>query len=284
MFKAGCHISVAGGYAAMGRDALSVGANTFQYFTRNPRGRGGKTPSPSDVAALRQIMEENGFAPALAHAPYTYNPCSADAEIRAYTGEAMAVELRFLEQLPGSMYNFHPGCHVGQGVETGIAQIADLLNGIVQPGQSTTVLLETMAGKGTEIGGRFEELRAILDQLRPEIRHRVGICLDTCHLHDAGYDIAGNTDAVLEEFDRVIGLEHLYAVHLNDSKNPLGARKDRHEKLGLGLLTLEGIRRIVCHPLLADLPFYLETPNELEGYAAELAMLKEMRGSGRSGL
>ena len=277
MFKAGCHISVAGGYAAMGRDALSVGANTFQYFTRNPRGLGGKTPSPSDVTALRQIMEENGFAPALAHAPYTYNPCSADAEIRAYTREAMAGELRMLEQLPGSLYNFHPGCHVGQGTEAGIAMIAELLNGIVTPHQSTTVLLETMAGKGTEIGGRFEEIRAILDQVKPELRHKVGVCLDTCHLNDAGYDIAGDTDAVLAEFDRVIGLDRLCAVHLNDSKNPLGARKDRHEKLGEGTLTLEGIRRIVCHPLLADLPFYLETPNELEGYAAELALLKEMR-------
>ncbi len=278
MFKAGCHISVAGGYAAMGRTALEIGANTFQYFTRNPRGRGGRTPSAEDVAALRQIMEENGFAPLLAHAPYTYNPCSADAEIRAYTKEAMAGELRFLEKLPGSLYNFHPGCHVGQGTDVGISQIADLLNGIVLPDQSITVLLETMAGKGTEIGGRFEELREILDRLDPSVSHKVGVCLDTCHLHDAGYDIAGDTDAVLAEFDRVIGLERLRAVHLNDSKNPLGARKDRHEKLGLGMLTIEGIRRIVCHPLLADLPFYLETPNEPDGYAAELAMLKEMRG------
>ena len=274
MFKAGCHISVAGGYAAMGRTALAIGANTFQYFTRNPRGRGGKTPSAEDVAALRQIMETNGFAPALAHAPYTYNPCSADAEIRAYTKEAMAGELRFLEQLPGSMYNFHPGCHVGQGVETGIRLIAETLDQVMFPEQKTTVLLETMAGKGTEIGGSFEELREILD--RVAMPDRVGVCLDTCHVHDAGYDIAGNLDSVLTEFDRVIGLDKLKALHLNDSKNPLGARKDRHEKLGQGYLGLDALVQVVSHPALDGRPMSLETPNELDGYAEEIRVLRKL--------
>jgi len=280
MFKIGCHISVADGYGAMGRTACLIHANTFQYFTRNPRGRGGKEPSAADVAALRALMEEKGFSPALAHAPYTYNPCSADAEIRAYTRDAMARELRFLENLPGSLYNFHPGCHVGQGTECGIEQIAALLNGILDPAQSTTVLLETMAGKGTEIGGRFEELRAILDRVDPALRSLVGVCLDTCHVHDAGYDISGDPDGVLAEFDRVVGLERLRAIHLNDSKNPLGAKKDRHEKIGEGFLGKEGIRRIVCHPLLAHLPFYLETPNDVDGYAREIELLRAMREDG----
>ena len=279
MFKIGCHISVAGGYAAMGRDALSVHANTFQYFTRNPRGRGGKTPTAEDIGALRTLMAENGFVPVLAHAPYIYNPCSADAHIRENTCRAMADELQFLENLPGSLYNFHPGCHVGQGTEIGIAQIADMLNAIVTPECHTRILLETMAGKGTEIGGRFEELRAIIDRVKPEVRDKIGVCLDSCHVHDAGYDIAGDPDGVLSEFDRVIGLSRLCAVHLNDSKNPLGAHKDRHEQLGLGHLTTEGIRRIVCHPALAELPFYLETPCDLEGYGREIAMLREMRGA-----
>ncbi|MBR2847884.1 MAG: deoxyribonuclease IV [Clostridia bacterium] len=277
MFKVGCHISIAGGYEAMGRDALYAGANTFQYFTRNPRGSKSKTPSPDDIEALRRLMDENGFFPALAHAPYTYNPCAKDPHIRQYTAEAMADELRLLEYLPGSLYNFHPGCHVGQGVEAGIVMIADMLNAIMTPAQSTTVLLETMAGKGTEIGGRFEELRAILDLLTPEIAPKVGVCLDTCHIHDGGYDIAGDTDAVLAEFDRVVGLDRLYAIHLNDSKNPLGAHKDRHEKIGEGSLTLDGIRRIINHPALRDKPFYLETPCNLDGYKKEIALLKSER-------
>ncbi len=264
----------------MGKDALYAGANTFQYFTRNPRGSKSKTPSPEDIQALRRLMEENGFAPALAHAPYTYNPCAKDPHIREYTKEAMADELRFLENLPGSLYNFHPGCHVGQGTEAGIVMIADMLNAIVLPGQATTVLLETMAGKGTEIGGRFEELRAILDLLRPEIRDKVGVCLDTCHVNDGGYDIAGDTDGVIAEFDRVIGLGKLYAIHLNDSKNPLGAHKDRHEKIGEGTLAMDGICRIINHPALADKPFYLETPCDLDGYKAEIALLKSVREIG----
>ncbi len=277
MFKIGCHVSVAGGYEAMGKDALYAGGCTFQYFTRNPRGSASKTPSPEDVAALRRLMEENGFSPALAHAPYTYNPCAKDEHIRKYTAETMEKELRFLESLPGSLYNFHPGCHVGQGTEAGIVMIAEMLNTIVTPEQSTTVLLETMAGKGTEIGGKFEELRAILDLLRPEIADKVGVCLDTCHVHDGGYDIAGDTDAVVAEFDRVIGLSRLHAIHLNDSKNPLGAHKDRHEKIGEGNLTADGVKRIINHPLLKDKPFYLETPCDLDGYAAEIALLKTWR-------
>jgi len=279
MFRIGCHVSTSGGYEAMGKATLSVGGNTFQYFTRNPRGGRSKTPSEADLAALRALMAEHDFAPALAHAPYTYNPCSKDEGIREYTRDTMAEELRFLENLPGSLYNFHPGCHVGQGLEVGIVQIADLLNAIVTPDQSTTVLLETMAGKGTEIGGKFEELRAIIDLVRPEIRHKIGVCLDSCHVSDAGYDIARDTDAVVEEFDRVVGLDRLYAIHLNDSKNPRGAHKDRHEKIGEGFLTLDGIRRIITHPKLCHLPFYLETPNELDGYGREIALLKEMRGA-----
>ena len=279
MFTIGCHVSVSGGYEMMGKTTLAIGGNTFQYFTRNPRGsRGTKAPSETDVAALRALMEENHFAPALAHAPYTYNPASKDENIRQYTRDAMAEELHFLESLPGSLYNFHPGCHVGQGMEVGIALIADLLNAIVVPEQSTTVLLETMAGKGTEIGGKFEEIRAIIDLVRPEIRHKIGVCLDTCHISDGGYDIAGDTDGVIEEFDRVIGLDRLRAIHLNDSKNPLGAHKDRHEKIGEGFLGLDGIRRIINHPKLRHLPFYLETPNEIDGYEKEIALLKELRG------
>ena len=279
MFTIGCHVSVSGGYEMMGKTTLAIGGNTFQYFTRNPRGsRGTKAPSETDVAALRALMEENHFAPALAHAPYTYNPASKDENIRQYTRDAMAEELHFLESLPGSLYNFHPGCHVGQGMEVGIALIADLLNAIVVPEQTTTVLLETMAGKGTEIGGKFEEIRAIIDLVRPEIRHKIGVCLDTCHISDGGYDIAGDTDGVIEEFDRVIGLDRLRAIHLNDSKNPLGAHKDRHEKIGEGFLGLDGIRRIINHPKLRHLPFYLETPNEIDGYEREIALLKELRG------
>ncbi len=279
MFTIGCHVSVSGGYEMMGKTTLAIGGNTFQYFTRNPRGsRGTKEPSEADVAALRALMEENHFAPALAHAPYTYNPASKDENIRQYTRDAMAEELRFLQALPGSLYNFHPGCHVGQGMEVGIALVADLLNAIVVPEQSTTVLLETMAGKGTEIGGKFEEIRAIIDLVRPEIRHKIGVCLDTCHVSDGGYDIAGDTDGVIEEFDRVIGLDRLRAIHLNDSKNPLGAHKDRHEKIGEGFLGIEGITRIINHPRIRHLPFYLETPNEIDGYEREIALLKELRG------
>ena len=240
MLYIGCHLSSSRGFAAMGRQALELGANTFQFFTRNPRGSKAKDLDPADASALR---------------------------------ETMADDLQRLEHVPGQFYNFHPGSHVGQGVEAGIALIADGLNAILRPDQSTTVLLETMAGKGSEVGGRFEELREILD--RVELSARMGVCLDTCHLNDAGYDVAGDLDGVLTAFDKVIGLERVRAVHINDSKNPLGARKDRHEKIGEGFLGLEAIVRVMTHPALRDKPFYLETPNELDGYAREIALLKE---------
>lgn len=277
MFYIGCHLSVSEGYAAMGRTALSIGANTFQYFTRNPRGRGFRRPDAEDVASLVALLEENGFAPPLAHAPYTFNPASAVDRIRDYTREAMAEDIAVLESIPGALYNFHPGAHVGIGAEAGIANVAAILNQVIQPGQSTMLLIETMSGKGTELGRDFAQVRAIIDSVDASLRPHVGVCLDTCHISDAGYDIAGKTDAVLEEFDRMIGLSLLRAVHLNDSKNPVGAAKDRHEKIGEGFLGLDGIAKIINHPLLRDLPFYLETPNELEGYAREIALLRSLR-------
>ncbi len=277
MFYLGCHLSVSEGYEAMGKYALSIGANTFQYFTRNPRGRGFSRPDDSDVAALCKIISNNGFAPPLAHAPYTFNPASEDERIRSYTAEAMAQDIEVLEAIPGALYNFHPGCHVGLGAQAGIANCASILNEVIRPDQNATVLIETMAGKGTEIGKTFEEVRAIIDSVDESVRHKVGVCLDTCHISDGGYDIAGDTDAVLDEFDRIIGLDRLYAVHLNDSKNPIGARKDRHEKIGEGFLTLEGITRIICNDKLREKPFYLETPNELDGYKAEIALLRSIR-------
>ncbi len=274
----GCHLSVSGGYSAMGKTALSIGADTFQFFTRNPRGRGFKRPSEDDVAGLLQIIKENNFGPLVAHAPYTFNPASSDERIKEYTAEAMAEDVKFLESIPGCLYNFHPGCHTGSGTEAGIANVAGLLNRIISPTQSTLMLIETMAGKGTEIGKTFEEIRAIIDGVDEDKRHLVGVCLDTCHVWDGGYDIAGNTENVLEEFDRVIGVSRLKAVHLNESKNPLGARKDRHEILGEGNLTMEGIKRIVTSPVLEGLPFCLETPNELEGYKREIELVRRIRG------
>ena len=261
----------------MGRVAASIGANTFQYFTKNPRGSKSKPADPADVAALTEFLKENGFAAPLAHAPYTYNPCSSDERIREFTRTSMRSELEFLEALPGSLYNFHPGCHVGAGAEAVIASCAVCLNEIMFEGMHTTVLIETMAGKGTEIGRTFEEIRAIIDGVRPEYREMLGVCLDTCHVSDGGYDIAADPDAVLDEFDRVIGLERLRAVHLNDSKNPIGSHKDRHEKIGEGTLGLAGIANIINHPKLCHLPFYLETPNEAAGYAKEISLLKSLR-------
>lgn len=277
MFYIGSHLSVSGGYEHMGLEALSIGANTFQYFTKNPRGSRSKDPSPEDVKALVKIIEENGMHAPLAHAPYTYNPASKDEHIREYTTEAMAKELAFLEAIPGALYNFHPGCHVGQGVEVGIKFISDLLNNILTPEQNVTVLLETMAGKGSEIGSRFEELAEIISLVRPEVRSKVGVCLDTCHVNDAGYDIAGDPDSVFLEFDRVIGLEKLRAIHINDSKNPLGSHKDRHEKIGDGYIGLEGFEKILNCKYIRHLPFYLETPCDLEGYKNEIALLKSIR-------
>ena len=272
MLHIGCHLSSSGGFLAMGRTALELGADTFQFFTRNPRGSRAKAIDPADAEALRALMAEHRFAKVVAHAPYTLNPCSAAEDTRTFARETMADDLRRMEYLPGNYYNFHPGSHVGQGTETGIRLIADTLNAILTPEQTTTVLLETMAGKGSEVGGRFEELREIID--RVELAEKVGVCLDTCHMHDGGYDIVNDLDGVLTEFDRVLGLHRLKAIHLNDSKNPAGARKDRHEKIGLGRIGLEALTRVVRHPALRQLPFCLETPNELPGYAEEIALLR----------
>jgi deoxyribonuclease-4 len=272
MLHIGCHLSSTKGFAAMGRQALAMGADTFQFFTRNPRGSRAKPLDEADAAALRTLLAENRFAPIVAHAPYTLNLCGKEEENRRFARETMADDLARLEHIPGQLYNFHPGSHVGQGMETGISLIAQGLNAILRPDQTTTVLLETMAGKGSEVGGRFEELREIID--RVELGEKVGVCLDTCHVSDGGYDIIHDLDGVLTEFDRVVGLERLKAIHLNDSKNPPGSRKDRHECLGQGSLGLEALERIVNHPALRHLPFCLETPNELPGYQAEIELMR----------
>lgn len=269
----GCHLSSSKGFAAMGRQALELGADTFQFFTRNPRGSRAKDLDEADAAALLALLQERRFAPVVAHAPYTLNLCGAQENNRAFALETMADDLRRLEHLPGQLYNFHPGSHVGQGTEAGVDLIAQGLNQLLKPDLSTTVLLETMAGKGSEVGGSFEELRSILD--RVEQTDKLGVCLDTCHVWDAGYDIAGNLDGVLEEFDRLLGLDRLRAVHLNDSKNPLGSHKDRHACIGEGCIGLEALVRIIRHPVLQDLPFCLETPNDLAGYAREIALLRQ---------
>lgn len=274
MLHIGCHLSSSKGFLAMGRQAWKLGADTFQFFTRNPRGSKAKELDSADAAALMALLAERNFAPVIAHAPYTLNLCSAEEKNRTFAREIMADDLRRMEYLPGQLYNFHPGSHVGQGTETGIAYIADALNAILTPEQSTTVLLETMSGKGSEVGGRFEELREILD--RVELSDRMGVCLDTCHVSDAGYALAEDLDGVLMEFDRVIGLNRLKAVHLNDSLNPCGAHKDRHARIGEGCIGLEALRRVVNHPALKDLPFCLETPNELPGYAAEIALMRSL--------
>lgn len=273
MLTIGCHLSSSKGYLAMGKDAVKIDANTFQFFTRNPRGGNAKAIVPSDVEAYLAFAKEHGISRILAHAPYTLNACSADEHLREFARNTMADDLIRMEYTPGNCYNFHPGSHVKQGVETGIAYIADMLNQILKPEQTTTVLLETMAGKGSEIGRNFEELREILD--RVNLTDHMGVCLDTCHVWDGGYDIVNHLDEVLTEFDRVIGLNRLKAVHLNDSQNPLGAHKDRHAKIGEGQIGKEALVRVINHPALKDLPFYLETPNELPGYAAEIALLRD---------
>lgn len=275
MFYIGCHLSASDGFLAMGRTALSIGANTFQFFTRNPRGSKAKAIDPADVAAFLALAAENEFGTLVAHAPYTINPCSKDEHTREFARMTLADDLKRMEHLPGNVYNFHPGSHTGQGMETGIAQIAETLNAILTPGLRTTVLLETMSGKGSEVGSRFEELREIID--RVELSDKLGVCLDTCHVSDAGYDIADDLDGVLTEFDRVIGLDRLRAVHVNDSLNPRGAHKDRHACIGEGCLGAEALGRVVRHPALQGLPFVLETPNELPGYAREIALLKALR-------
>ncbi|MBQ6390972.1 MAG: deoxyribonuclease IV [Eggerthellaceae bacterium] len=274
MLNIGCHLSTSKGFAHMGREASSIGANTFAFFTRNPRGGNAKAIDPDDALALREHLKANGFAPLVAHAPYTLNPCSDKPHAREFALQAMADDLVRMETFPGNLYNFHPGSHVGQGVEVGIELIAETLNEVLTPDQSTTVLLETMAGKGSEVGSRFEELAAIIG--RVELSDHMGVCLDTCHVHDAGYDIVNDLDGVLEEFDSIIGLSRLKAIHVNDSKNPLGSHKDRHERIGQGTLGQEAFARIVRHPKLRDLPFILETPNELDGYAEEIRLLREL--------
>lgn len=270
----GCHLSTSDGYEAMGKTALAIGADTFAFFTRNPRGGNAKALDPADVAALRALMDANGFGRLVAHAPYTMNLCSAKTETVEFARQAMAGDLQRMESLPGNYYNFHPGSHVKQGVDEGIRLICEGLNEALQPGLRTTVLLETMAGKGSEVGRSFEELARIIEGTRRD--ELLGVCLDTCHVADAGYDIVSDLDGVLDEFDRVIGLDRLRALHVNDSKNPLGSRKDRHEKIGRGTLGAETFRAVVTNPRLKGLPMILETPNELSGYAAEIALLREM--------
>ena len=269
----GYHVSSAGGYMAMGKRAAALGANTFAFFTRNPRGGAAAKVEEADVAAFRAWAAEQGFGQLVAHSPYTLNPCSDKPSVRDFAKRAFTEDLERMELTPGCFYNFHPGSHVGQGTEAGIEMIAELLNAVLSPDMHTTVLLETMAGKGSEIGGKFEELREIID--RVELKDKLGVCLDTCHVSDAGYDVAGNLDGVLAEFDRVIGLARLRAVHLNDSLNPCGAHKDRHARIGEGHIGFEALSAVAKHPALRDLPFYLETPNDkLSGWGEEIAALR----------
>lgn len=274
MLRIGCHLSSSKGFLHMGKEAVQIGANTFQFFTRNPRGSKAKEIDEKDVQAYHRFAREHGISQILAHAPYTLNPCSKDAHTREFALMTMEDDLKRMEYVPGNCYNFHPGSHVGQGAEEGIRLIADTLNQILKKEQHTTVLLETMAGKGTEVGRSFEEIRAILDKI--DLKDHMGVCLDTCHVYDAGYDIVNHLDQVLEEFDALIGLERLKAIHMNDSKNPFASHKDRHEKIGEGSLGAETFRQMVNHPLLAGIPIYLETPNELDGYAREIQMLRDM--------
>lgn len=274
-FMIGCHLSTSKGFLNMGKQIVELGGNTFQFFTRNPRGGAAKPIDEKDIDAFREFAKENGIDVILAHAPYTLNACSADADTRRFALETFVDDLKRMEYVPGNMYNFHPGSHVKQGVDAGIDYIAETLNTVIKKEQTTKVLLETMAGKGTEIGRRFEEIRRIIDKV--ELDEHLGVCLDTCHVYDAGYDIVGNLDGVLKQFDEVIGLDRLKAVHINDSKNPFESHKDRHEKIGEGSIGVEAFTRIINHPALKDLPFYLETPNELDGYAREIELLKRLR-------
>lgn len=273
MLTIGCHLSASAGNLAMVKTAMDIGANTFAFFTRNPRGSKAKAEDASDSAAAVAALQANGFGKLVAHGSYTMNLCTADKDAREFAREILCDDLRRMAALPGNYYNFHPGSHVGQGTDTGISQISDALKKALQPGYPVTVLLETMAGKGSEVGGRFEEIRAILDAVGSE---RVGVCLDTCHVYDAGYDIVNDLDGVVAEFDQVIGLDRLKALHMNDSKNPYASHKDRHECIGKGSLGLETFQRIVRHPVLGKLPMILETPNELPGYKEEIALLRRV--------
>lgn len=273
MLYIGSHISSSKGYAAMGKQAIKLGASTFAFFTRNPRGGKAKEIKESDIEKYLEIAKEKQFGSIVAHAPYTLNACAAKEDLRVFARETMADDLRRMEYIPGNYYNFHPGSHVGQGPEAGIEKIAEVLNDVLQPEQRTTVLLETMAGKGSEVGRTFGEIRAILDLVK--LQEKMGVCLDTCHVWDGGYDIVNDLDGVLEEFDQVIGLGRLKAVHINDSMNPLGAHKDRHAKIGEGYIGFDAFVKIINHPALRHLPFVLETPNDDEGWAKEIAMLRK---------
>ncbi len=275
MFYLGCHLSASKGFLHMAKEASSIGANTFQFFTRNPRGFAAKDIDEKDIAEFLKYTSDNGFGKILAHAPYTLNPSSADERVRDLALRIMQDDMLRMEYVPGNLYNFHPGSHVGQGAERGIELTAELLNTILTPDQTTIVLLETMSGKGSEIGRSFEELKEMI--YRTELSEKVGVCLDTCHVYDAGYDIVGNLDGVIDEFDRIIGLDRLYAIHMNDSKNPFESHKDRHEKIGEGSIGLETMKNIINNPRLKHLPVFLETPNELDGYKAEIELLKANR-------
>lgn len=274
MLTIGCHLSASKGYENMAKEAIQIGANTFQFFTRNPRGGAAKAIDEADVERFLHLAGENNFGKLVAHAPYTLNPCSADQKTRDFAHMILVDDMMRMEYTPGNYYNFHPGSHVGQGIEAGIDMIAEMLNRILKPEQTTLVLLETMAGKGSEVASRFEELRAIID--RVELSQKLGVCMDTCHINDAGYDVVNDFDGVLGEFDRIIGLERLKAMHVNDSINPFGAHKDRHAKIGEGQIGTEAIARVINHPRLKGIPFVLETPNELEGYAKEIDLLKKL--------
>lgn len=270
----GCHLSVSKGFENMGKEALSIGANTFQFFTRNPRGGKAKDIDKADIENLLKLMQEHNFGKILAHAPYTLNPCSKDEKTREFALNTMIDDLKRMEYLPNNLYNFHPGSHTGQGIEKGIELICNQLNTVLYEDMTTTVLLETMAGKGSEVGSKFEELKTIIDNTN--LNDKLGVCLDTCHVFDGGYDIVDNLENVLEEFDKIIGISKLKAIHINDSMNYLGCHKDRHQKIGQGAIGIDAFERIINHKYLKDLPYYLETPNELDGYKAEIALLKSL--------
>ena len=274
MFKIGCHLSSSGGYLAMGKEAVRIGANAFQFFTRNPRGGAAKPLDLNDINAFNEYRKENSIISVLAHAPYTMNACAKDAGLREFAKNTMLDDIYRLDNIDGAMYNFHPGSHVSQGVEIGIDYISSMLNEVIKEDQKTIILLETMAGKGSEVGRSFEEIKAIID--KTELNEKLGVCLDTCHVYDAGYDIVNNLDSVLDEFQKIIGLDRLKAIHLNDTKNPFSSHKDRHEKIGDGFLGIEAITKIINHEKLKELPFFLETPNDIDGYEREIALLKSL--------
>lgn len=274
MFKIGCHLSSSGGYLAMGKEAVRIGANAFQFFTRNPRGGAAKPLDLVDISAFNEYRRENNIISVLAHAPYTMNACAKDEGLREFAKNTMLDDIMRLDNVEGAMYNFHPGSHVSQGVEVGIEYISSMLNEVIKEDQKTIILLETMSGKGSEVGRSFEEIKAIIDKV--SLNHKLGVCLDTCHVYDGGYDIVNDLDNVLNEFDEIIGLDRLKAIHLNDTKNPFESHKDRHEKIGDGFLGIEAVTRIINHPKLKELPFFLETPNDIDGYEREIALLKTL--------